>query len=157
VNRENRRPIVIAVVCAVVALALLALTVGFGGHNNAAGQDWQHSIAGVVAGGRLTASDLSATGGPCSATGSTLEVTGTCTFTVKDFGGAFNLGAPTKRARLRPAQPVNVSVLVEGTRITQNVSAGDSVNLTFGTSGGELTVACPPLGTCVLELVDAGG
>ncbi|BCW50108.1 hypothetical protein StoSoilB13_24500 [Arthrobacter sp. StoSoilB13] len=68
----------------------------------------------------------------------------------------FYFGPPTKRARLAPQQAVTVSLLVQGTRAEQNSGPGKTVDLTFGTSGGQLGIVCP-LGTCVLLIQKAGG
>src|SRR5881409_2720026 len=109
-NDENRRPIIIAIICGVIAVAVLVFGVSCGRGNDAAAKDWQGFFADAAKGGRITAADLSSSGG-CSAGGSQLVVAGSCSFTVKEFGGPFNLGAPTKRARLVPLQPVTVGMV----------------------------------------------
>ncbi|MCA4135432.1 hypothetical protein [Arthrobacter sp. M4] len=156
-NQENRRPIIIAIVCAVIAIAVLVFGVSCGGGNNAAAKDWQGFFSGAGKGGRITVADLAVNGGSCSASAAQLVVAGSCTFGIKEFGGLFNFGPPTKRARLRPLQPVTVSLLVEGTKTQQDATVGDSVDLTFGTSGGQFTVVCRTVGNCVIQLLDAGG
>ncbi|OFI36822.1 hypothetical protein BIU82_12195 [Arthrobacter sp. SW1] len=152
-NSGNRTPIIVVIACAVVAGLVLFLGIGFGGGNDDAAADWQSGFSGIAAGGALTTADLAAAGGSCSASGSQLTVAGSCTFTVREFGGLF--GPPTKRARLLPQHAVVVVLEVEGTRSERTAGAGDTVNLTFGTGGGTLGVRCGALGTCLLNLAEA--
>jgi hypothetical protein len=157
-NKENRTPILLVIACGVIALLVLVFGVSCGNGNNDAARDWQGGFSGAAAGAKLTAADLSARGGSCSASDIQLVVTGACVFDVKEFGGGlFYFGPPTKRARLAPQQAVTVSLLVQGTRAEQNSGPGKTVDLTFGTSGGQLGIVCPGLGTCVLLIQEAGG
>lgn len=156
-NEENRKPIIAVVVLGIIAVLVLVFGVSCGGDNDDAAADWQGSFAGAAQGGRLLGGDLVPAGGPCSASGSQLVVKGNCVFEVKEFGGLFNFGPPTKRAGLVPLQPVTVALHMEGTRTEQDVSPGDRMDLTFGTSGGRLSVACAVVGNCVLQLLEAGG
>ena len=153
----NRKPLITVVACGIIAALVLVFGVSCGGGNNNAAASWQSAFSQVAKGGNLTASDLVVPGGQCSASGAQLLVAGSCVFDVKKFGGLFNLGNPTKRARLAPQQAVTVTVVVEGSRIEQDVAGGDTVSLTFGTSGGQLGIACRVVGPCSLALLDAGG
>lgn len=156
-NEENRKPIIIVVICGVIAILVLVFGVSCGGGNDDAATDWQGGFAEAAKGGQLAGSDLAAGGGPCSASQLQLVVAGSCTFVVKEFGGLFSFGTPTKRARLAPQQDVTVTLFVEGTRAEQDVDAGDTVDVTFGTSGGRLGITCRTVGNCVLKLSEAGG
>lgn len=155
-NDENRKPIIAVVVCGVIAVLVLVFGVSCGGGNNNAAASWQAGFSQAAAGGTLKASDLVAPGGQCSAAATQLLVAGSCVFEVRKFGGPFDLGSPTKRAWLAPQQAVTVTLVVEGTRTEQDVSAGDTVSLTFGTSGGQLGITCRVVGTCALKLLEAG-
>ena len=155
-NSGNRKPIIVVVACAVVAALVLVFGVSCGGGNDAAAPGWQSGFAGAAKGGKLTTADLAPAGGSCSASGGQLAVAGSCTFTVREFGGLFSFGPPTKRARLLPQQSVEVTLSVEGTRTEQSADPGDTVELTFGTSGGSLGIRCLVPGGCVLQLVEAG-
>jgi hypothetical protein len=157
VNDENRKPLIVVIVCGVIAVLVLVFGVSCGGGNNNAAASWQSGFSQAAKGATLTASDLVGPGGQCSAAATQLLVVGSCVFEVKKFGGLFDLGSPTKRARLAPQQAVTVTLLVEGTRTEQDVSAGDTVSLTFGTSGGQLGIACRVVGTCALKLLEAEG
>jgi hypothetical protein len=156
VNGRNRKPIIVVILCAVVAVLVLVLGVSCSGSNNAGAPGWQSALAGVAAGGKLTTADLAPAGGACSASGGQLAVAGSCMFEVRKFGGLFDFGPPTKRARLLPQQAVVVTLSVEGTRTEQSADPGDTVELTFGTSGGSLGIRCLVPGNCVLQLVEAG-
>lgn len=158
VNKENRTPILVVVACGVIAILVLVFGVSCGGGNNGAAPDWQGGFSGAGKGGRLTAADLSVAGGSCSASDTQLTVTGACVLDVKEFGGGlFYFGPPTKRARLAPQQPVTVSLFIQGTRAEQDSGPGKTVDLTFGTSGGQLGITCRAVGACVLALQEAGG
>jgi hypothetical protein len=156
VNEENRKPLIILIACAVVAALVLVLGASCSGSNNGAAPRWQSNFSGIAAGGTLTTAELAPAGGSCSASGGQLTVAGSCTFTVRGFGGPFDFGPPTKRARMVPQQAVVVTLEVEGTRTEQAAEAGRSVDLTFGTSGGSLGILCGLPGTCVLQLLEAG-
>ncbi|WP_115787049.1 hypothetical protein [Arthrobacter silvisoli] len=155
-NSGNRKPIIVVAICAVIAALVLVLGVSCSGSNNAGAPGWQSGFAKAAGGGKLTTADLAPAGGSCSASGGQLAVAGSCTFEVGKFGGLFDFGPPTKRARLLPQQAVTVTLSVEGTRTEQSASAGDTVDLTFGTSGGSLGIRCLVPGNCVLQLAEAG-
>lgn len=156
-NEENRTPIIVVVICGVIAILVLVFGVSCGGGNDDAAGDWQGGFSDAAKGGQLTGADLAAGGGSCSASELHLVVAGSCTFVVKEFGGLFSFGTPTKRARLAPLQPITVTLFVEGTRAEQDVEPGDTVDVTFGTSGGQLGITCHTAGNCVLKLLEAGG
>ena len=153
----NRRPIIIVIVCAVLALLILILGASCGGTNDSAAKEWQESFAKAAKGAPLTAGDLDGASGQCVAEGTQLVVAGSCTFQVREFGGSLGLGPPTKRAILVPQTAVRIELFVEGTRIEQDAGAGDQVQLTFGNSGGRLGITCPSLEGCALQLQEAGG
>ncbi|MCX2748497.1 hypothetical protein OOZ51_11815 [Arthrobacter sp. MI7-26] len=155
-NDENRKPIIAVVLCGVIAVLVLVFGVSCGGGNNNAAATWQAGFSQAAKGGILASSDLMSPGGQCSAAATQLLVAGSCIFEVRKFGGPFDLGSPTKRARLAPQQAVTVTLVVEGTRTEQDVTAGDTVSLTFGTSGGQLGITCRVVGTCALKLLEAG-
>ncbi|SEJ35623.1 hypothetical protein SAMN04487917_105150 [Arthrobacter sp. yr096] len=157
-NKENRTPILVVIACGVIALLVLVSGVSCGGGNNDAAADWQGGFADAGKGARLTAADLSISDGSCSASDTQLVVTGACVVDVKEFGGGlFSFGPPTKRARLAPQQPVTVSLFIQGTRAEQDSGPGKTVDVTFGTSGGQLGITCRVIGPCVLQLQEAGG
>jgi len=156
VNDENRKPIIVVVSCGVIAILVLVFGVSCGGGNDDAAADWQSGFPGTALAAKLTAADLSVAGGSCSVSDTQLVVTGTCLFDVKEFGGGlFSFGPPTKRARLVPQHPVTVSLFVQGTRAQQDSGPGKTVDVTFGTAGGQLGIACLALEPCVLQLQEA--
>ncbi len=155
-NEENRKPIIVVVSCGVIAILVLVFGVSCGGGNDDSAADWQGGFPGTALAAKLTAADLAVQSGSCSASDTQLVVTGTCVFEVKDFGGGlFSFDPPTKRARLAPQQPVIVSLFVQGTRAEQNSGLGKTVDVTFGTAGGQLGVACLAIEPCVLQLQEA--
>jgi hypothetical protein len=156
-SESNRKPIVVVVAVGAIAVLVLVIGVSCGGGNDSAAPQWQKTFAGLAKGTRLVADDLKPLGNHCSAAGSQLVVQGSCTFVVAKFGGLFELGPPTKRARLVSEQPVAVTLHVEGTQAEQELSAGKGIDLTFGTSGGRLSIACGVAGSCVLQLLETGG
>lgn len=157
-NKENRTPLLVVIACGVIAILVLVFGVSCGGGNNNAAQDWQAGISGAAGGARLTAADFTVTDGSCTVSDAQLVVTGGCVLTVKEFGGGvFYFGPPTKRAKLAPQQPVTVVLFLQGTRAEQESGPGKTVDLTFGTSGGELGITCRTIGACALQLVEPGG
>lgn len=156
----SRKPLIVVGVCAVIAVLVLVFGVSCGNDGNDDGhaaKDWQKSFSGAAGGAELTVADLETSGGNCTAAESLLQVTGTCTFVVQDFGAAFGLGPPTKRGTLVPQQDVAIELFVQGSRIEQDIEAGKKIPLTFGTSGGRLGVTCLSVGGCTLQLMEAGG
>ncbi|MFJ4210268.1 hypothetical protein ACIPY2_17580 [Paenarthrobacter sp. NPDC089675] len=157
-NKQNRTPIIVVAACGLIAVLVLVFGVSCGGGNNGAAGDWQAGFSGAAKGGRLGAADLSVVGGTCSVSDAQLVVTGACVLQVKEFGGGlFYFGPPTKRATLVPQQPVTVSLFIQGTRAEQDSGPGKTVDLTFGTSGGQLGITCRALGACLLLMQEAGG
>lgn len=148
----NRKPFLVVAVCAAAALLVLVTGVSCSGQNDAGAKRWQDSLADFARGGPLTMADLELTTGTCTVEGARLKVTGSCAFEVKEFSGPLGLGPPTKRATLVPQEAVVVDLLVQGTRINQDVKPGKDVPLTFGTSGGEFRITCPSLSGCTLQL-----
>lgn len=153
-SKANRKPLLIVGACAAAAVLVLVFGVSCGGGNDAGAKSWQDAFADSARGAPLTAADLDASGGTCTADGTQLLVTGSCLFVMKDFGGALGLGPPTKRATLVPQQAVVIELFVQGTRIEQDVDPGKDVPLTFGTSGGQLRVTCLAVGGCTLRLME---
>jgi hypothetical protein len=153
-GNSSRKPLIIVGVCAAVAVLVLVFGVSCGGGNDARARDWQDSFSDSAKGEALTAADLEASGGTCTADGTQLLVAGSCVFVVKEFGGALGLGPPTKRANLVPQQAVVIQLFVQGTRIEQDVDPGKAVPLTFGTAGGRLGVTCLSVGSCTLQLTE---
>ncbi|WP_311214827.1 MULTISPECIES: hypothetical protein [unclassified Arthrobacter] len=157
-NKENRTPILVVIACGVIAILVLVFGVSCGGGNDDAAADWQGGFSGPAVGAKLTAADLSVQSGSCSASDTQLVVTGACVFEVEEFGGGlFSFGPPTKRARLAPQQAVTVFLFVQDTRAEQDSGPGKTVDVTFGTSGGQLGIACRALGVCVLLIQEPGG
>jgi hypothetical protein len=156
-NKENRTPILVVIACGVVAVLVLVFSVSCGG-NDAAAPDWQSGLSGAAGGERLTAADFTVSDGSCTISDTQLVVTGGCVLAVKEFGGGpFYFGPPTKRVRLVPQQNVTVIMFVQGTRAEQDAGAGKTVDVTVGTSGGQLGITCRALGACVLQLQETGG
>ncbi|MDJ0356002.1 hypothetical protein [Paenarthrobacter sp. PH39-S1] len=151
-SERNRKPILIAVVCAAVAILVLGLGIGFGGRDSTGSRSWQEYLSGIRTAAALRPADLRLTAGSCSFTDHQFTVVGLCTFAVDKFGGSFDLGPPTKRATLLViAGTAQLSMQIEGTSVSQNLQASQDAKLTFGKSGGTLTVFCAPL-PCVLSL-----
>jgi hypothetical protein len=87
-----------------------------------------------------------------------IEIKGACEFRIDSFGGAFDVGATTKRAKATAAAgSIHVGVKVEGVAMQRILSPPDdaSTDLTFGRAGGGLELECL-LGPCWLRL-DASG
>jgi hypothetical protein len=152
---DNRKPILIAIVCACVAVLLLAggIGAGFGARSDTADRSWQKNLAGIGAGARLTPRDLLLTSGSCTVAESVITVRGTCQFSIDAFGGAFGLGPPTKKAELTPVGgPVSVSTEIEGATVAREVPAGEKVEVVLGRGGGTLALTCGFLSPCQLGL-----
>ncbi|NMR30519.1 hypothetical protein [Crystallibacter degradans] len=148
----NRKPLIIAAVCAAVAVVVFALGAGFGGQGADGAAGWQDRFGGLELSAGLDISELQPAGGNCRLDGDRITITGSCTLAVGEFGGPFSLQA-TKHAELVPAAPVNLMLAVEGTSTQQDVGAGCGINLVFGRSGGALTLTCQLITVpCAVEL-----
>lgn len=148
----SRKPVIAAIVCAAVALLVWGLGFGLGGGGNSPAGGWQEKLSAIQTSQTLTLEDLSLQEGSCSKSGSSLTVQGACTFAVAKFGGSFDLGPPTKEATLGVlGGAVELKAQTEGVWATQDLGAGDQTHLTFGTSGGLLTVLCAAI-SCTLVL-----
>jgi hypothetical protein len=158
VNKEHRTPVTVVIACGVIAILVLVFGVSCGGGNDDAAADWQGGFSGSAVGAKLTAADLAVQSGSCTVSDTQLVVTGACVFEVKEFGGGlFSFGPPTKRAKLVPQQAVKVTLFLQGARAAQAADPGESVDVTFGTSGGELGITCVGLAACALLLQESGG
>jgi hypothetical protein len=148
---ENRKPLLILALCAVVAILLLVLGVGLGQRGGGGTDSWQRRFEDTVAPEVLRPADLSVTSGSCSVEDDRIAVTGECTIKVLASGGRFSLKDVTRQAKLSVAGfPVVVTVVLGERRIAQTVDPGDDpVSLTFGRDGGTLVLQCG-FGTCVV-------
>lgn len=156
-SENNRKPLIVALVCAVVAVAVLGFGIGFGGRSTSSGGAWQGTLSGIVASAPLTTADLRLTAGSCTISDRHVLVPVSCSFVIDEFGGSFDLGAVTKEARVTFISPaaggLEIRMRVEGTDIAQAAQLGESTRLTVGRSGGSLTFECNGfgLGQCVLD------
>jgi hypothetical protein len=148
---ENRKPLLIAALCGVVAVLLVVLGVGLGQRDGGGIGAWQRRFLGAVAPEVLYPTDLSMTSGSCAAQDDRIDVTGVCTIEVPASGGTFSAKGVTRQAKLSVSgSPVVVAVVVGGRRIAQTLRPGDDpVSLTFGRDGGTLLLQCV-FGTCVV-------
>lgn len=157
---DTRRPVMIAIVCAVVAVAVFVLGVGLGarddGDDREEGEDWRARLSGLGPVAPLTTGDLALADGSCDVSGRLIVVRTACSFTIAEFGGPFDLGPATKQADATfIASSLSTLVLrmtVEGTEIEQEARLGSPTTLTVGRGGGRLTLVCAGLEPCVLEL-----
>jgi hypothetical protein len=155
VSDENRKPILIAIVVACVAVLVLVVGIGFGigVRSDTADPTWRERLAGIGAGAPLTPRDLLLTSGSCTVAESMITVRGACAFSVDEFGGAFGLGPPTKKAGLTPVGgPIRVSTEIEGATVTRDVPAGERVEVIIGRGGGSLALTCLFLPPCQVAL-----
>ncbi|KGJ72636.1 hypothetical protein GY21_14100 [Cryobacterium roopkundense] len=154
-SESNRKPIIIACAVAGLVLVLFLMGVGFGRGDRPAGGSTVSGLAGIGPVAALETTDLVLSNGDCAISGQLIQVQQTCTFTIAEFGGTFDLGPVTKRARLTvlsaPGE-VTVSMLIEGTDAAQKLEQGDSTDLTVGRSGGSLTFDCPGFDACILQV-----
>lgn len=148
----NRKPLIIAAVCAAVAVVVFALGAGFGGRDEDGAAGWQDRLEGLELSAGLEIDELQPAGGNCRLDEDRITINGSCTLAVGEFGGPFSLLA-TKRAELVPAAPVKLTLAVEGTSTRQDVGTGCRINLVFGRSGGALTLSCQLItAPCTVEL-----
>lgn len=155
-SESNRKPIIAAIVCAAVALLVWGTGMAAGGGNSSGSDGWQQTLSDMRRGQALQPQDLQLVAGSCLTSGSALTVQGACTFSVEKFGGPFDLGPPTKEAKLMVLSgSVHLELVIEGVSATSNLAAGKHAQLTFGTSGGSLSVQCASL-NCVLTIVPDG-
>lgn len=154
-SESNRKPIVVAILCAAVALLIWVMGVGFGGGGNAGGGgDWQEKLSDVGKSQTLALQDLRLVEGSCGKSELSVTVQGTCTFTVEEFGGSFDLGPSTKEATIAVRSgAMKLVAQIEGVSAAQDLGAGDESLLTFGTSGGSLTVLCASI-SCTFVLTN---
>ena len=152
---ENRRPVIIAIVCASLAALVLVVGIGFGGRGSAAGFDWGGFLGRFAPQSTLDTCDLTVVDGACDLRESVIVVSGSCRLAVAGFGGGLDLGAAVKRGDLvAVGGPVEVQVRVEGTQMSQDLAQDDRSPLTFGTDGGALRLTCLGIATatCSTEL-----
>lgn len=155
-SESNRKPVIAAIVCAAVALAVWGTGMGAGAGNTSGSGGWQDALSGMHKRQVLRPQDLKLLTGSCVTSGHTVTVQGACTFSVEKFGGSFNLGPPTKEAKMVVLSgSVHLEMQIEGVSATQNLAAGKDTQVTFGTSGGSLTVLCTSI-DCALALVPDG-
>ncbi|MDH6236127.1 hypothetical protein [Cryobacterium sp. CG_9.6] len=152
---SNRKPLIIAGIVAGVAVLVCVVGVGFGGGNQSADQSLQTRLTGIGPVAVLTTADLILTSGRCAIAGQQIAVAQQCTFSIAEFGGSFDLGPVTKRGTLTViTAPANVTVgmTLQGVDASQEVEPGKSTDLTVGRAGGSLTLTCPGLDPCQLQL-----
>jgi hypothetical protein len=149
---ENRKPLLILALCAVVAVLLLVLGVGLGQRDGGGIGSWQRRFGDAVSPAVLRPTDLSITSGSCSAADDRITVTGGCTIEVPAVGSTFSIKEVTRQAKLSVAGfPVVVEVVLGERRIAQTVRPGDDpVSLTFGRDGGTLSLQCGGFGPCIV-------
>ena len=147
-----RRPLIIAGVVVLLAVVAFGLGAGLGGGGSGGAASWQRRLAGVGAGRALPAGDVSVAG-TCQLQDGVVLGSGGCTLTVSSRGGAFGLGAATRKGRLADVGTVDVVVTttVQGTTVSTTLHPSGApkdtgADLTFGRSGGTVTVACQGLG-----------
>ena len=151
-SSPNRKPLLIAAMCAAIAVLVFALGSGFGGRDADGTAGWKDRLDRLKLSAVLEISELQAVGGNCRLEASRIIISGSCALAVSEFGGPFSLLA-TKHAELVPDTTVNLALTVEGTSITQKVDAGCRISAVFGRSGGTLTVICLDLTfPCTVEL-----
>lgn len=148
---ENRKPVVVAGVLALVLVVAFVLAAGFGGRGSDSGAGWTNFLSDVGGSSSLGADDLHLVDGGCVVSAALINVGGSCVLEVAGFGGGFAFGDVVKKATIVALDgPMRLTVVVEGTSVSQTIVEGDETRLTFGTSGGELGLACVGFGvsTC---------
>ena len=151
---ENRKPLVMLAVAAVLAVLLLVLGVGQGRTGNGGDGGWQRRLGRGPAAAPLRPTSLTVTSGACSLGAVQIGVNGACVLDVPASGGALSVTGVTRQGLLTvTGSPVGVTVMVEGRRIGQTIAPGDDpLKLTFGTDGGTLALQCT---TCLVTLEGA--
>jgi len=152
---NNRRPLIIAGVVAGIVVLVFVFGVSRGGGDRPADESMRSRLAGIAPVAPLTTADLVVTGGQCAIAGPQITVQQGCAFSIAAFGGTFDLGPVTKRGRLEVVSApgtVTVSMTIEGTDAAQELEPGATTDLTVGRAGGSLSLACPGLSACRLQL-----
>jgi len=153
---NNRKPLIMAGVVAGIVVLLFVVGVGFGGGDDrSADASLRSRLDGISPVAPLTAADLLLTAGRCAVSGQQITVQQGCTFSIAAFGGTFDLGPVTKRGTLGVVSApgtVTVGMTIEGTDAAQELEPGATTDLTVGRAGGSLTLACPGLTACRLQL-----
>lgn len=144
---ETRKPIVIAGVVALVVIVAFVLAAGFGGRGSDAVGDWSDLLGDVGGSSSLRSDDLRLVDGGCEVSATFITVAGSCVLEVAGFGGGFAMGDAVKKATIVAMDDsMRLTVVVEGTTVSQTIAEGEEIKLTFGTSGGELGLACMGFG-----------
>lgn len=150
-NRENRKPLLIAAICVVLAVVVFALGAGFGGRPAGGAANWKDRLGALDPGTDLTISELQPVGGNCEVAGSRISIIGSCVLAVAEFGGPFSLEV-IKRTELVSAASVKITLTLEGTSTTAKIDPGCRISAVIGRSGGTLTVSCTfPTSPCTVE------
>ncbi len=151
---DARKPVIVAIVVGIVVVLVFALGIGFGGGGDADGsRGWQDRLAAIGGAGQLSVEDVML-GSGCDADGAAVRFAGECAITVAPRGGGLSLASPVRRAELRNgAEPIRLTLVLEGQVISQEVDPGDEQRLTFGPEGGTLTLTCAAfLNPCAVAL-----
>jgi hypothetical protein len=142
---DNRKPIIIAAVCAGIAVLVLVFGIGFG-RGGSADSSWQSNLSGFDVAAPLTTADLELIAGSCTVGDREIIIPAQCSFRIPEFGGTFELGAITKKTDATLVAPtgaaLGIEMLIEGTSVSHTVEVNKPVGLTVGRSGGALTLVC---------------
>lgn len=148
---DNRKPLVMAGVLAAVLVMAFVLAAGFGGRHSNVGPGWVTFLRNMASSASLQPDDLRVVEGDCEVSGSLIEVVGACVLGVPGHGGGAAIAdAVTQATIVAMDGPMQLTVVVEGTTVSQRIDERTRTRLTFGTSGGELGLACLTFGdfTC---------
>lgn len=144
---ESRKPIVLAGVLTLAIVVAFVVAAGFGGRGSDAGGDWSDFLNDLGGSSSLRPDDLRLVDGGCEVSAAVIAVTGFCVLEVAGFGGGSAFGDVVKKATIVAMDgPMQLTVVVEGTTVSQTIDEGEQTQLTFGTSGGELGLACVGFG-----------
>lgn len=150
---ENKKPITIAIVCAAIIVLLFGLGAGFGGARADGANTWKQRLDGLNPGSPLPTADMRPVGSGCVVAEESITVSGSCLLAVASFGGAFSLET-TKRARVVAASNVILTLAIEGTSTSKNISPDDDpVEVVIGRGGGTLQIQCLLTSVCVLGML----
>ena len=151
-SASPRRQVLVLAGIAVLVVALFAVGVLGGGRGDDGDGGWGDRLAGLAPVGALEREDLTPVSDCRVAADGGLSFSGSCRFEVAGRS-AFSFASPTRRGTLQAAAgPLTVQVTVQGTDVETDLDPGDTVDLTYGTDGGALTLRCRRVQPCLVTL-----
>lgn len=149
---DDRRPVVVAIVCAVVAVLFFATGAALGADGPSGAGQWRARLEKLRIGAPVTADDLLAIGPSCAVAEDRIVLSGSCLLRIEEFGGRFSFRA-TKNFRAEVVDgPVVARLEIRGAEIVHTVEPGEVVGFAVGRSGGFVRLECPGFDACRLRL-----